>query len=141
VRAGPLPAAPEAPARAIAAWPPVPRGVSEEPSDAAHAALRALGIQPAPTPTPTPEASVSIEPAPPAPREMRREMRREARRGPRRETPAAEPALEQAAAPAPAQIARTEAVPQDDRCAEILQRASLGPLLPGEAALLRRGCE
>lgn len=143
VRAGPLPAAPEAPARAIAAWPPVPRDASEEPSDAAHAALRALGIQPTPTPTPTPEASVSIEPAPAAPREMRREMRREARRSTRRETPAAtpEPALEQAAAPAPAQIARTDAVPQDDRCAEILQRASLGPLLPGEAALLRRGCE
>lgn len=147
VRAGPRPAAPEAPARAIAAWPPVPRGVSEEPSDAAQAALRALGIQPMPTPTPTPtpttEASVSIEPAPAAPREIRREMRREARRSTRRETPAAtpEPAFEQAARPAPAQIARTEAVPQDDRCAEILQRASLGPLLPGEAALLKRGCE
>jgi hypothetical protein len=143
--AGRQPAALEAPARAIAALPPTPLDTLEEPSGAAEAALRALGIQPVPQPT----ASVSIEPTPPAPREMRREARREARldtrrearREARRELRPPAPELEQAPPPAQAQIARTEAEPQDDRCAEILQRASLGPLLPGEAALLRRGCE
>ena len=138
-------AAPEAPRRVVAAVPPVRPDTTEAPSPAAEATLRALGIEAAP---PKPAASVTVvEPAPSAPPEVRRELRREVRREARRETrrepraPAPEPVLEQPSRPAPAQIARTEAAPDRDRCAEILQRASLGPLSPGEAALIRKGCE
>ncbi len=143
-------APPEAPRRAVAALPPVRPDTAEAPSPAAEAALRALGIEAAPKPA----ASVTVvEPAPAAPpevrevREVRREVRREARREARRETrrepqvQAPEPVLEQPSRPAPAQVASTEAAPERDRCAEILQRASLGPLSPGEAALIRKGCE
>lgn len=77
--ASPQRATPEAPARAIAALPPAPLDTLEEPSGAAEAALRALGIQPAPQPT----TSVSIEPPPPrgARYDARRGVRRGARRG------------------------------------------------------------
>jgi serine/threonine protein kinase len=116
----PKPATAEAPPRAAAALPAAPLDAEEEPSDPADAVLRALALPPAPKT----EARVAAEKA--------RAARREARAA----------ALEQAPRPAAARTARAEAAPEhNNRCTEMLQRASLEPLSSAEAALLRRDCE
>ena len=137
----PSPAATAAPAPAPAAAPPVAAAIKPpEPSPAP-----APVVVPAPVPAPVPEATAApapppaAEPAPapavtvtPAPAPV-------VAAKPKRE-PRAAPA-EPAAHPAPERATPTNAAATRARCSDILQKASLEPLTPSEAAYLRRECQ
>jgi serine/threonine protein kinase len=143
------PAAVAAPRVAPAAEP-VPSGpslpwlgkttVEPEPQPAPKPALAAVP-RPAPAPAPAPVPARAVpEPArksiAQAPAETARPARSPTRQAaPRPPEPA--PAIAEAPIPSPAPTP----APTPSQCTEILQRASLGPITPGEAALLKKGCE
>lgn len=99
-----------------------------EPPPASRASAEAVE----PTAAPVPAAPVRK-----ATLHARTETQKAPRRGPR--NPEAEPTLPavavQPVSPPP------ESAQGHSNCTDLLQRASLGPLTPGEAALLRKGCE
>jgi serine/threonine protein kinase len=139
----PSPAATAAPAPAPAAAPPVAAAI--KPPEPSPAPAPAVVPAPAPAPAPAPEATAApapppaAEPAPapavtaaPAPAPV-------VAAKPKRE-PRAAPA-EPAAHPAPERATPTNAAATRARCSDILQKASLEPLTPSEAAYLRRECQ
>jgi serine/threonine protein kinase len=148
--AAPAAATPQAPPRVqpepapLMALPParleVTTGIARsrgEPLPASTPAQTAAAVPPAPA-----AASVAaVEPAPRvAPQATR--VHAESSRAPRRER---EPRNPEAAASAMQALALrpapSETGPGPATCTDILQRASLGPLTPAEAAQLKKGCE
>ncbi|WP_077001218.1 serine/threonine-protein kinase [Variovorax sp. KK3] len=140
-RAQPTPIATTPPASSPAFAPVLPSVViAAPPAPAPMAADEVLPLQSMARP------DASWSPAPPAPAapvakpaaRTPTEPVRLARREPR--APVAEAAAPRAE-PRQAALAHAEAAPPAGRCSDLLQRASLGTLGPGEVALLRKGCE
>lgn len=93
--------------------------------------------------TATVEPTAAPVPAAPARKttvHARTETQKVSRREPRSPEPEPEPALP-AIAVQPVSPPSESAQGHSSNCTDLLQRASLGPLTPGEAALLRKGCE
>ncbi|MDM0012855.1 serine/threonine-protein kinase [Variovorax sp. J22P168] len=144
----PSPVVPDPPASTVSmpvaesappADPEPPPGLGS-PTGEAPAAEPSIAIAPAAAPLARSERRTAAQPAAVASVENPRPRRRE----PRAAVPAAEPPPRAAAAvpvEAPVAAAPVEATMHNARCTEILQKASLGPVSPAEAALLRKGCQ
>lgn len=143
----PAPAATATPAPAPAAPPPV--AAATKPPEPSSAPVPAVVSAPAPAPVPVPVPETTAAPAPPPAAEpaptpapavtAARPPAPVVAAKPKRE-PRPAPA-EPAAQPVPERATPTNAAATRARCSDILQKASLEPLTPSEAAYLRRECQ